>query len=81
MRPASGVVGTDDGRAAPADLIAFAELREMLGVAKARAYVITRDRDFPAPWYVDPDHRIRLWRRADVEEWMDQHRPGWRAGG
>lgn len=73
---------TEGPRAAtPDELVGFAEVRETLGTAKARAYVITRDRDFPAPWYVDRDGRFRLWLRADVEHWLDQHRPGWRESG
>ncbi|WP_322753302.1 hypothetical protein [Frankia sp. Cas3] len=62
--------------ATPDDLIGFGELRELLGVARSRAHTITRDRDFPAPWYTG--EKERLWLRVDVEAWLDTHRPGWR---
>lgn len=66
-----------------------ADLREILGqgsrrgetVAPSYAHTISRDRTFPAPEIVHPPvgrPRHRLWRRADVEAWMDRYRPGWR---
>lgn len=67
--------------ATPDELIGVAELRAILGVGKARAYTITRDRAFPAPWYEGPDGQTRLWLRPDVEAWLDRHRPGWRDEG
>lgn len=72
-------MGADRGPAAYADeLVTFGEVRAALGVAKSRAWTITRDRDFPAPWFVSADGQIRLWRRAEVETWFDANRPGWR---
>lgn len=68
----------DDGRAAPDELITIAEIREALGVAKTRAYHFSRYRDFPAPWWTSADGRMRVWRRRDVEPWLDVNRPGWR---
>jgi len=62
--------------ATPADLIGFGELRALLGVARSRAHTISRDRDFPAPWYTG--EKERLWLRVDIETWMDRNRPGWR---
>lgn len=62
--------------ATPADLVGFAELRALLGVARSRAHTISRDRDFPAPWYTG--EKERLWLRVDIEAWMDRHRPGQR---
>ncbi|MCK9928098.1 hypothetical protein MXD62_13100 [Frankia sp. Mgl5] len=59
----------------------IAEIRAWLGVTTARAYVISRFRDFPAPWYASTDGRVRLWLRADVERWLDTNRPGWRDEG
>ncbi|KLL10814.1 helix-turn-helix transcriptional regulator [Protofrankia coriariae] len=64
--------------ATPDELIGIAEIRAILGVGKARAYTITRDRSFPPPWYEGLDGQTRLWLRADVESWLDRHRPGWR---
>lgn len=52
------------------------QLREMLAVSRSRAYAISRDRTFPEP--AIERTRIRLWRRVDVEAWMDRYRPGWR---
>ncbi|MEX5631208.1 hypothetical protein [Parafrankia sp. FMc2] len=73
------VEGTDRPRpATPDELVGIAEIRATLGVATARAYVISRFRDFPAPWYASEDGRVRLWLRADVQLWLDRHRPGWR---
>ncbi|WP_220386581.1 AlpA family transcriptional regulator [Frankia sp. ArI3] len=68
--------GPETRPATPADLIGFGELRELLGVARSRAHTISRDRDFPPPWYAG--EKERLWLRADVEAWLDRHRPGWR---
>lgn len=48
----------------------------MLGVARSRAYTISRDRTFPEPVIEKPTYRV--WRRVDVEAWMDRYRPGWR---
>jgi predicted DNA-binding transcriptional regulator AlpA len=64
--------------ATPDELVGIAEIRSMLGVASARAYVISRFRDFPAPWYVSGDGRTRLWLLSEVEGWLDRYRPGWR---
>ncbi|WP_128423040.1 hypothetical protein [Frankia sp. EI5c] len=71
--------GTDGPRpATPDELVGIADIRAWLGVATARAYVVSRFRDFPAPWYASEDGRVRLWRRTDVEAWLDANRPGWR---
>jgi predicted DNA-binding transcriptional regulator AlpA len=69
---------TEPRPATPDELIGIAELRAVLGVGKARAYTITRDRSFPAPWYEGQDGQTRLWLRVDVETWLNTHRPGWR---
>jgi predicted DNA-binding transcriptional regulator AlpA len=61
---------TDDG------FVDLSQLGEILGVGRSRAYAVSRDRTFPEPAVVRP--RIRLWRRVDVEAWMDAHRPNWR---
>jgi hypothetical protein len=66
------------------DLVDMAELRLMLGrasrrgetVARSYAHSVSRDRTFPAPVIDRP--RVRLWRRTDVEHWLDEHRPAWR---
>ncbi len=60
----------------PYDLVGVAEIAGALGVGRARADVISRYRGFPEP--VVTRDRIRLWRRRDVEAWLDTNRPGWR---
>ncbi|OHV46652.1 hypothetical protein BBK14_02045 [Parafrankia soli] len=70
--------GREDGYAHPSELVTFGQIRATLGVGKARGYQVTRDRDFPEPWFVSEDGTVRLWLRADVEAWLDGHRPGWR---
>jgi hypothetical protein len=71
-------VASEDAPVRPEDLVTFGEVRAALGVTKQRAAVITRDHRFPPPWYVSADGTVRLWRRADVEAWLDVNRPGWR---
>jgi hypothetical protein len=68
------------------DLIGMKELGIMLGkgskrgetVARSYAHHVSRDRSFPEP--VAEPASGRLWRRRDVEAWLDQHRPKWREG-
>lgn len=60
----------------PDEWVDLGELREMLAVSRSRAYAISRDRTFPAP--AIERTRIRLWRRGEVEAWLDAHRKGWR---
>jgi predicted DNA-binding transcriptional regulator AlpA len=75
MRP---VVSHDDRCAYPEDLCTFGQIRAWLGVSRARAYQVTAQRRFPEPWFTGDDGHVRLWRRADVEHWLDENRPGWR---
>lgn len=74
------------------DLVDIADLRVILGkgsqrgetVAPSYAHTVSRDQTFPRPVVVHPKTgrpRVRLWRRVDVEAWMDQHRAGWRDAG
>lgn len=60
------------------DLVTFGQVRAWLGVARARGNVITNDYRFPRPWFVSEDGKTRLWRRAEVEAWLDENRAGWR---
>jgi predicted DNA-binding transcriptional regulator AlpA len=55
------------------DLIGLAEIQRMLGVSRTCAYTISVTRDFPEP--VMSGRRFRVWRRNDVEAWLDLHRP------
>ena len=43
------------------------------GVSKQRVYQITTRRDFPAP--VAELAQGKVWRAADVERWIAEHRP------
>lgn len=60
-------------RVEPEDLITLGTLMRMLGVTRGRAYTISRDKSFPDPWFVDGP--VRLWIRAEVEEWIARNRP------
>jgi hypothetical protein len=67
-----------------ADAVDIDELRVMLGRASRRGERVSRSyattvadsRSFPAPFLDHP--RLRLWRRGDIETWMDANRSGWR---
>ena len=60
------------------------ELRTLLGygsrrgerVNRSTANYYARARGFPEPILDHP--RLRLWRRTDIERWLDLNRPGWR---
>lgn len=51
-------------------LIASAELMQLLGVNRARAYQLSQRADFPAPY--DPALSVRVWALADVQRWADE---------
>ncbi|WP_131769208.1 hypothetical protein [Candidatus Protofrankia californiensis] len=79
--------GEDEGRVPRAelrDLVDIDQLRDLLGrtsrrgerVARSYAVSVANSKGFPDPLIDHP--RIRLWRRADVESWLDRNRPGWR---
>ncbi|MFY1576158.1 helix-turn-helix transcriptional regulator [Verrucosispora sp. WMMD703] len=62
----------------PRHLYGAAEIQERLGVSRQRTRQIIDRPDFPAPY-----ERLRMgavWRIADVERWIAQHRPGRVAG-
>lgn len=66
------------------DLVDVDQLRDLLGRTSRRGERVARsyaDSTASAKGFPDPlvDHpRIRLWRRLDVEAWLDANRPGWR---
>lgn len=64
------------GDVPPDEYMDLEDVRKALGVSRSRAYVVTRDREFPDPVMVRP--RYRVWRRSDVEAYLDAKRPGWR---
>ena len=56
------------------ELVGIAEIRDMLGgLSRQRANVIASRRDFPAP--IATLRMGNVWRRADVEKWIKEHRP------
>lgn len=63
-----------DGYARPDELVDIADIRGLLGVGKARAFQLSRDRSFPEPWLDHP--QLRLWLRRQVADWIDRWRPG-----
>jgi hypothetical protein len=66
------------------DAVDIATLQTLLGarrgepVSRAWAQNIAGRRGFPLPVLDHP--RLRLWLRPEVEQWLDQNRPGWRDG-
>lgn len=70
-----------DDCARPGDLVTIGELRALLGVRRSQVQNITNHRAFPAPWYQNLPVKIQLWRRQDIEPWLDRNRPGWRDQG
>jgi predicted DNA-binding transcriptional regulator AlpA len=50
------------------------DIATRLGVSTERARQLTHRDTFPAP--VGAARHIRLWRAADIEAWITQHRPG-----
>jgi hypothetical protein len=80
-------MASDDGedmvsRAELRTLVDVDTLRDLLGrtrrerVSRSYAVRVAGQKGFPDPLIDHP--RLRLWRRRDVEAWMDRHRPGWR---
>lgn len=62
-----------------AGLVAISAIAEKIGgLSRQRADQLTREPTFPAP--VQTVGRYRLWEETDVDEWLDEHRPGWRYG-
>jgi hypothetical protein len=58
-------------RRGPHDLIAFGDVRQMLGLGLTAARNETRSPRFPAPAYTHPrGARNRLWLRADVQAYL-----------
>lgn len=52
--------------------VGVAEISELLGVSRQRVHQIAREHeDFPAP--VADLTAGRIWRRKDVERWLEKH--------
>lgn len=54
-------------------LYGTAEIADRLGVSRQRAYIISRQRNFPESY--DDLEGGSVWRIADVERWIAEHRP------
>lgn len=59
--------------ATPDELVEPGDLPELLGVGRGRAYVLSREKRFPDPWFVG--RNTRLWRRSDIERYVATYRP------
>jgi prophage regulatory protein len=55
------------------DAMGVAEIARRLDVSRSRAARIVREKGFPEPVAVLTDTVI--WKTADVEAWISQHRP------
>ena len=66
----------------PRELLATIDVAEALGVSRSRAAKLATRPSFPAPYAVTP-RGVRLWRRADVENfdaaWTRKVGPPFRA--
>jgi prophage regulatory protein len=55
-------------------MMGAAEIQQRLdGLSRQRVYQLTQRGDWPAPY--DELVQGKVWRREDVEEWIDKHRP------
>jgi len=55
-------------------LMGAGEIRQRLGgISRQRVYQLTQRSDCPAPY--DELIHGKVWRRADVEAWIQRHRP------
>jgi hypothetical protein len=56
------------------ELVGAAEIRVMLGnVSRQRVNVVTTSKGFPDPYATLTMGKV--WRKADVEAWVREHRP------
>jgi prophage regulatory protein len=56
-------------------LMGAAEIRQRFGrITRQRVYQLTQRPDWPAPY--DELVQGKVWRREDVEAWIDKHRAG-----
>lgn len=56
----------------PLDLVGLAEIAEMLGIRTPTAHELTADPRFPKP--VAELRMGRVWRRSEVERYVERHR-------
>ncbi|GGM13355.1 hypothetical protein [Micromonospora yangpuensis] len=58
------------------DLVALSDIARMLGdLSRTRTTEITNRKGFPDPVATVANGRLRIWRRADVDRWIREHRP------
>jgi len=55
------------------ELMGTVEIRERLGVSKARVHQIVREKGFPEP--VAKVSGVTIWLARDVEDWIAKRRP------
>jgi predicted DNA-binding transcriptional regulator AlpA len=60
----------------PDDLIAAAEVAEIIGLAQPNSVTtyLNRYADFPRPVVDLSRSRVRLWLRTEIREWCEQRR-------
>jgi len=58
---------------AKVELMGTVEIRERLGVSKARVHQIVREKGFPEPYAKVSG--VTIWLAADVEAWIAKNRP------
>jgi prophage regulatory protein len=56
------------------ELMGTVEIRERLGVSKARVHQLVREKGFPDP--VAKVSGVTIWLKSDIEAWIAKHRPG-----
>lgn len=49
------------------------EIEDRLGVSRQRVQQLIAGHDFPAPW--DELAMGKVWRKPDIEHWIEGHRP------
>lgn len=54
------------------ELVGVTEIATLLGVSRQRADQVTRIKGFPKP--VSELASGRIWRKRDVERWIEKHR-------
>lgn len=58
-------------------IVGVGEIAQLLDVSRARAYVVSQHWSFPEHYDVlggDTKHPVVVWRRQDVEKWIEENR-------
>lgn len=65
-------------RPKPPELVAAAEIADMLGLSRQRISQLTAAPDFPKPW---TELRMgKIWLASDIRDWAERHRGGPKRG-